>query len=132
MPSITGVHHVSFSVTDLDRSARWYCDVLGFAEEARLEGEGFTRVRLRRSDCPVIVTLTCHAEPAAGEFDEHHPGLDHLAFRVGTIADVEAWYEHFAAAGVTQSEIQWTPDGDGARIAFRDPDDIQLELFSAG
>ncbi len=28
MPSISGFHHLSFSVTDLGRSAAWYQDVL--------------------------------------------------------------------------------------------------------
>ena len=28
MPSITGCHHVALTVTDADRSAEWYCNLL--------------------------------------------------------------------------------------------------------
>jgi catechol 2,3-dioxygenase-like lactoylglutathione lyase family enzyme len=38
---------LSFSVTDLERSMRWYGDVLGAVVEAEIQGDGFRRVRLR-------------------------------------------------------------------------------------
>lgn len=37
MPSISGIHHVSLSVTDLERSVRWYGDVLSFVVAARIQ-----------------------------------------------------------------------------------------------
>ena len=35
MPDIASIHHVSFTVTDLDRSVAWYKEVLGLAELMR-------------------------------------------------------------------------------------------------
>lgn len=126
MPLITGIHHLSLSVTDLARSTAWYCDVLGFEEWSEVEGPTFRRVRLRQPETSVIVTLTCH-DASHDSFDERRTGMDHVAFSAGTVADIEALEEHFRAHGAQHSPIR---RGEGtAVITLRDPDNIQLEVF---
>jgi glyoxylase I family protein len=64
-------------------------------------------------------------------FDETLIGLDHLAFRVATRADLDTWAERLAAAGVPASPIADSRSIDGAAVlVFRDPDNIQLEFFA--
>jgi catechol 2,3-dioxygenase-like lactoylglutathione lyase family enzyme len=76
-PTIDGIHHVTLSVSDLDRSVRWYTDVLGFAEKRRVEVNGMTKAMLTRDE--LLITLTEHGEFAEpGPFNERHAGLDHL------------------------------------------------------
>ncbi len=41
MPSISGYHHLSLSVTDLGKSTQWYHEVLGFATDAEFAVPGF-------------------------------------------------------------------------------------------
>ena len=47
MPDIASIHHVSFTVTDIDRSVAWYKEVLGLAElmrEDHPDGNGYAIV----------------------------------------------------------------------------------------
>jgi lactoylglutathione lyase len=59
---ITGIGHVAFRITDLDRALAFYCGVLGFREAFRLDRDG--------EPSPWIVYL--HVAP--GQFIELFPG----------------------------------------------------------
>jgi hypothetical protein len=71
-------------------------------------------------------------------FSERRTGLDHFGMIVPTRDDLVGWQAHLAGAGVlpataadrpcTQSPIADTPFG-SIRV-FRDPDNIQLEMYS--
>lgn len=129
MEAIKGVHHISFSVNDLDRSAAWYQDVLGFAHHSDVEGTTFRRIRLRHPDGGLIVTLTGHERGSDDPFSELRTGLDHVAFAVGD-GEIAAWKRRFEERGVEHSEIRANGTG-GGTITLRDPDNIQLEVFAA-
>ena len=40
MPDITGLHHIAFTVRDLDRSAAWYSELFGFAKIGEVPDDG--------------------------------------------------------------------------------------------
>ncbi|HEV2068697.1 MAG TPA: VOC family protein [Acidimicrobiales bacterium] len=130
MAPIISVHHLSLTVTDLMRSVEWYTQLLGFSIERELQGATFRRTRLRHSGTSVILTLTQHHEGSLETFRETTTGLDHLAFLVPTVADVEACERLFEDRGVPHSEVK-RDAMDVARIFFRDPDNIQLEVMAA-
>jgi catechol 2,3-dioxygenase-like lactoylglutathione lyase family enzyme len=64
-------------------------------------------------------------------FDEACTGLDHVGFNVCTREELEAWAAWLDKLGIEHSGIR---DGDEpfafATLVFRDPDNIQLELFA--
>ena len=66
-------------------------------------------------------------------FDEARTGLDHVALNVATRADLEAWTHWLDELGIEHSGIR---AGDVpfafATVVFRDPDNIQIELFAVG
>jgi glyoxylase I family protein len=130
-PTFGGLHHVAVNVRDLERSVQWYSDVLGFAPLFPYDTDDFER-RIMRHPSGVVIGLTKHRHPDAdGAFSERRTGLDHLAFGVASEADLQAWTDRLDSAGVTHSGIKVTPQTGSALIAFRDPDDIQLELYVA-
>ena len=132
MPDITSIHHVSFTVTDIDRSVAWYQEVLGLAElmkEDHPDGKGYAIV-LGKPDFSMCVGLHTHSANAAEPCDETRTGLDHVSFRVAQRADLDTWAQHFKKLGVSQSPIN--EKGGYAVLVFRDPDNIQLELISLG
>jgi len=126
-PPITRIHHVTLSVTDLDRTTAWYRDVLGFEEGRRLTVDGMTKALLVRDG--LLVTFVQHGDRAVGgPFDERGTGLDHLSFAVPDEVALHAWVAHLDAHGVDRGEVaQGTT---GHLVAFRDPDHIALEFYT--
>jgi glyoxylase I family protein len=130
-PAVSGVHHVALNVRDVDRSELWYGDVLGFVPLFPYDTDDFQR-RLVRHPCGVVLGLTKHHHPDAdATFSERRTGLDHLAFAVADADALQAWAQRLTDAGVEHSGVNETPTTGSALIAFRDPDDIQLELYVA-
>jgi glyoxylase I family protein len=127
MPSITGCHHIALTVTDADRSAEWYSALLGMS--VVMAGDDET-VKFRVLADPrsgwVLGVRQYHGRERDG-FDEFRTGLDHFAFCVESRAALEEWERELSARG-----IQYTPIAEtsiGSVIVFRDPDNIQLELW---
>lgn len=75
----------------------------------------------------LVVSVMTHDAPLGDVFDERRVGLDHLAFRVADRHELERWVSHLDAKGVAHSGI--VDMGFGPTLVFRDPDNIQLELF---
>ncbi|HVV77795.1 MAG TPA: VOC family protein [Mycobacteriales bacterium] len=126
-----GIHHVAVNVRDLERSVQWYSDVLGFAPLFPYNTDDFQR-QIMRHPSGVVIGLTRHDHPdAAAEFSERRTGLDHLSFGVESQEQLEAWVARLDAADIPHSGIKVTPTTGSALLAFRDPDNIQLEMYVA-
>ena len=130
---LVGLHHLGLTVRDVEQSARWYEGVLGFDEVGRLgkAGDARQKIFLRHPDLAIRLGLVQHRDGGTRRFDETHTGLDHLSFAVPTAAALRRWYELLTDLEVVHSpiaEVRSIPD---ARVVvFRDPDNIQLELFA--
>jgi glyoxylase I family protein len=118
------IHHLGITVSDMERAIQFYTDVLGFQLVAEF---GPKRII---SNGSVMIGLG----PAAGgsgagdRFDESRVGLDHLSFSVGSRADLEQALAALDARGVPHGEINDLAPFQISILAFRDPDNIQLEL----
>lgn len=119
-------HHLSLSVSDLDRSVDWYQQVLGLEITAQVEGATFRRTRMRAPGGDVTLTLTCHDERSGDAFDERRAGLDHVSIRVD---DLQAWKTRLEQHDVVHSDVK-PLSGTASMVTLRDPDNIQLEIFS--
>ena len=128
--AIAGVHHLRLTVTDVGRARDFYTGVLGFHVVAEvgatvLVGAGNFFIGLGPASDP--------SRAGAGDrFDENRVGLDHLSFGVASRAELEAAARRFDELGVPHGGI--TDLGADFRLyvlAFRDPDNIQLELTAS-
>jgi glyoxylase I family protein len=122
MPVFRGVDHVSFSVTDLERSERFYVDVLGLTQ---LMDFGYARILVDRPS-GFMLSVVEHDAKAGGPFTELSTGLDHLGFAAESRDELVEWERRFDEYGVT-----YTPIRDmefSHHLNFRDPDGIALEL----
>jgi catechol 2,3-dioxygenase-like lactoylglutathione lyase family enzyme len=127
MPSFTGVSHIALTVTDVDKSRDWYVDVLG-CQHMMDTDRGDIKGRLMIHPAGLMIGMTSHAGQESGGFSEKRVGLDHLSFNVASREELGEWEKHLAAKGVTYSEIQ--DEYYGSVLVFRDPDGIQLEMFT--
>jgi glyoxylase I family protein len=120
-----GLHHFALTVSDLERSKRFYTGTLGF--DAVLDVEGLSLV----SGYGMMIGL--HGEPSApGErFDPHRIGLDHLALPA-TADSLDALKRELDAAGVPNNGVQNDDLTKARYICFYDPDGIPWELYAMG
>ena len=63
---------------------------------------------------------------ATDRFDEDRAGLDHIAFRLASKAELDAAAAHLDELGVAHEPIK--DIGPSYILEFRDPDNIALEL----
>ena len=134
MVMISGIHHLGLTVRDVDTSAAWYGRVLGFRVIGRYESPDGARrkVFLGHDRVDVRLGLTQHRDGSLEGFDETRVGLDHLAFAVQNLRELQTWEARLTAAGVECSPIAPANSIPGAFVlVLRDPDNIQLELFAA-
>jgi glyoxylase I family protein len=131
MPDLAGVQHVALTVTDARASADWYARVLGLRVVARFEEGGGDRLKIILSDGRFVLGVVEHRGAGPGRFDERRPGLDHLAFGVAGRAELDAWAARLDSLSVPYSPIAPARlDPRNAVLVFRDPDNVQLELFA--
>jgi catechol-2,3-dioxygenase len=121
--------HVGFNVTDLDRSKKFYQDVLGFQimGESQEDGRSYTFLGDGQR---LVLTLWQQSE---GRFAKHQPGLHHLSFQVEDMEQVEAYREKLHQLNVPLIYEDIVPHGEGTvsgGIYFEDPDGIRLEIYS--
>jgi catechol 2,3-dioxygenase-like lactoylglutathione lyase family enzyme len=133
MPKFIGVSHVGLTVRDVDRSAAWYERVLGLqllGEFPQFATPGVAaRVVHLHTPAEIHVALIQHESGEDGEFSEFRVGLDHLALAVASRDELEQWVEHLDGCEVPHSGIRDMRYG-GSVVVLRDPDNIQLELFT--
>ncbi|ADP84372.1 Glyoxalase/bleomycin resistance protein/dioxygenase [Pseudofrankia inefficax] len=130
---IVGIHHFGLTVRDVETSAAWYENVLGFTRVGAYEAPDGSRrkVFLRHRGLNVRLGLTQHRDGDGGSFDETRVGLDHLAFAVANRDELDRWARRLADSGVIHSAVAPANSIPGAAVlVLRDPDNIQLELFA--
>ena len=133
MPAITGVSHVSLTVSDLGKSEAWYGQVLGFEKVMEVDEGGRIRSVLVHPETGTLIPLIRHDASPGDVFSELQTGLDHLSFAVSGRGELEVWERHLDELGVEHGPIAEAEPAPGMRfalIAFRDPDNIQLEVFT--
>jgi len=143
------VWHTSFTVTDLERSERFYVDGLGLAVVHRQEQEGgYTSRLVGYPDAHLLVIQLAIPGAPTGPSGHHvelvqylhppgdaqqlrtcDPGTAHLAF---VVDDIYAAAERLQTAGAdfvsAPNRIDSGVNAGGAACYFRDPDGVTLEI----
>ena len=142
---VTGVHHTSYTVSNLERSLEFYAGLLGCEELWRREiTDQYFRDIVGFSDCEVkaahlsipgsghVIELFEYVTPRGRPADirTNNPGSSHLSFFV---EDLPAAYEDLKARGVQfrspPVEIDAGVNKGGYALYMLDPDGITVELF---
>ncbi|MEU6065046.1 VOC family protein [Streptomyces sp. NPDC047082] len=135
-PGISGIHHLSLTVTDIDASLEWYQRLFNadrlpvkFPHYGREEtGYGMLLVEMGSG---LVIGLHHNTDNRGEPFDESRTGLDHVSFRVDTREDLEALTQWLDELGIDHTGIRDEREPFAySTVVFRDPDNIQLELRS--
>ncbi len=116
--------HTRYRLNDLDRSVKFYTEVLGLEEVQRHKSpRGSELVFLKTPGSEELIELCCY--PASGPV-QVQPDLTHLAFEV---ENLDAFARHLAQHGVRYSDGPHY-GGDGGGFAFIDaPEGYEIELM---
>jgi len=128
----TSIGHVRLTVTDIERSRQFYESVFGWpvlietpesADEATQKALSFLYGGVVYDLGGTLLGL----RPVADDrFHEDRCGLDHLAFRIASKAELDDAAKHLDDIGVDHEPIK--DIGPSYILEFRDPDNIALEL----
>ena len=147
--SVVMIHHTGYTVSNLERSLGFYCDLLGCEVVATQEKQGgylgeivgypdahVRMAHLRAPGSAHVIELFEYAAPRSSKSHQEPPfeprdvGTSHIAFIVD---DLTAIYERLRGAGVEffspPVEIDTGINTGGKALYLRDPDGIPMELF---
>ena len=126
------IAHVRLTVTDIERSRRFYESVFGWPVllEVPDNADAATRSQLAFLFGGVIYDLggaLIALRPVASDrFHEDRCGLDHIAFRATDKSELDSAAEHLDELGIDHELVK--DIGPAYILEFRDPDNIALEL----
>jgi catechol 2,3-dioxygenase-like lactoylglutathione lyase family enzyme len=130
---IRGLDHVVLRVAELERSLRFYCDVLGCVPERSIEQLGLHQLRAGSA----LIDLVPVDSPL-GRLGGPPPAptgrnLDHLALSLRHF-DEAALRRHLESHGVEPGEVaeRYGAEGLGPSMYVRDPDGNVVELKGSG
>ncbi len=129
---LEAIDHLDLVVTDLDRSLRFYTELLrplGYVRTAQIEGEQGERVvYVGRPNGSGSVSV--REAKGRREYDRYDVGIHHIAFSAMSRAVVDGRAEWLRSNGATiesgPEEYGYTPGY--YAVFFYDPDGIKLEI----
>jgi len=116
------LQHLVLWVSSVERSARFYCDVLGF--EAKTLGPRAAFLRIPGSGDDHHLGL--FEQPGVGAPDERAARMYHAAWEVGELTDLARARRRLIEVG---SLVGQSDHGVSLSLYAKDPDGLEFELF---
>jgi lactoylglutathione lyase len=141
---IKSAEHFSFTVSHLETSLSFFCDLMGLNASPIMEVENphvqqivgmpgaILRISIVQVPAGPSIELIQYAQPLGHKIDSTscNPGAAHIAFLVD---DIQRMYRDLSSKGIAfVNPPVWAPGNDGAGrwgVAYlKGPDDITIEL----
>jgi catechol 2,3-dioxygenase-like lactoylglutathione lyase family enzyme len=125
--AIRKLGHVVFRVRDVERSTRFYTEILNFrVSDINEQGMVFFTAF---GDHHTVAIMGAAAGEAAEQPPKHQLGLSHFAMEVGSLEELFAIREFLKRKGVPVTFEGRKGAGSNVGVEFLDPDGYQLELY---
>jgi glyoxylase I family protein len=115
------VDHLVFRVAEFERTERFYSALLGQPlkeEDYIMYMAGDTRLFFTRS-----------VESRQGMYEKEKVGLNHIAFGVRTLKELQTIQAQLDSSGISHSGIKLWQDGLTEYIWLDDPDGMRIEFW---
>ncbi|MGE5220445.1 MAG: VOC family protein [Chloroflexota bacterium] len=130
--NITGLDHIVLNVGDIDRSLKFYTEILGLngerVEEFRAGRVGFPSVRIDDATIIDLFPVQRNTPPQGGVKNDGN--LNHFCMVVGA-ADFAGIVDYLAANNISVREgpiSRWGARGRATSVYFLDPDGNEIEI----
>jgi catechol-2,3-dioxygenase len=119
---LTRLQHLVLWVSNVDRSVRFYCDVLGFEVKRRSPNAAFLIIPGTSDDHH----LGLFEQPAVGAPDERVARMYHAAWEIAELTDLARARRRLIEAG---SLVGQSDHGTSLSLYAKDPDGLEFEIF---
>ncbi len=122
--AVNRLNHAVLYVRDAERSAAFYCDVLGFRAVNTMPGGAFLQAEGSTNDHDLaLFSIGRHAGPSTA--GRSTVGLYHLAWEVDTLGDLKRFATKLHEVGAL---VGASDHGTTRALYAHDPDGIEFEL----
>ena len=131
------IKHIALSTQDVDKTAKFYIDVFGMKEIAKLDGPGARGYYLSDGDRNLAI-LNFKSDAVAGvERGKQWSGIHHIGFEVESL---EAIAEKLAEAGAAPREDvnqalgvgHGRREGGNVEVKYNGPDGVMIDVSETG
>jgi catechol 2,3-dioxygenase-like lactoylglutathione lyase family enzyme len=131
------IKHIALSTQDVDKTAKFYMDVFGMKEIARVNSPGATGYYLSDGDLNLAILNFKNDAVAGAERGKGWSGIHHIGFQVESLEEIA---EKLAAAGAEPRHDvnQALGVGDGPRhggnveVKYNGPDNVMVDVSETG
>jgi glyoxylase I family protein len=131
------IKHIALSTQDVDATAKFYVEVFGMKEIAKIDGPGARGYYLSDGDINLAILNFKNDAVAGVERGAGWSGIHHIGFQVESL---EAITERLRAAGSTPREDinqalgvgQGEPRHSNVEVKYRGPDDVTVDVSETG
>lgn len=131
------IRHIAISTQDVEKTARFYIDVFGLKEIARVDAPGAKGYYLSDGDINLAILNFKNDAVAGAERGKDYAGIHHIGFQVDSL---EAIAEKLAAAGSAPRDDVNEALGVGrgrrhdgnVEVKYSGPDGVMLDVSETG
>jgi len=131
------IKHIALSTQDVDKTAKFYMDVFGMKEIAKLDGPGAKGYYLSDGDLNLAI-LNFKSDAVAGvERGKEWSGIHHIGFQVESLEEIaeklkaagsEPRHDVNAALGVGEGRRH----GGNVEVKYAGPDNVMVDVSETG
>ncbi len=129
MIQVRSIDHVVLRLRDIERSLRFYVEILGCREERRIEALGLFQLRAGAALIDLVDLEKPLGQRGGAAAGEEGRNVDHVELRIEQFVEPEL-RAHLAAHGVEPGDVdqRYGAEGVGPSMYIRDPDGNVIEL----
>ena len=131
------IKHIALSTQDVDATAKFYIDVFGMKEIAKIDSPGARGYYLSDGDLNLAILNFKNDAVAGVERGKGWSGIHHIGFQVESLEEIT---EKLAAAGSTPRDDinaalgvgHGRREGGNVEIKYRAPDGVTVDVSETG
>ena len=131
------IKHIAISTQDVDKTARFYIDVFGMKEIAKLNGPNASGYYLSDGDINVAILNFKNDQVAGAERGKEWNGIHHIGFQVESLEEIA---EKLAAAGSQpRNDVNRAlgvgmggPRHANVEVKYGGPDGVMIDVSETG